>query len=626
MKTKYTMILAAALGLLALNSCKKVLEKQDLGNFSTSQVFADSAVAKLNMDYIYGQNQPSWYGVTGGGAVSSAVTGLSDETVSTNASAYVQGLVNRETEGDIGTKSTAGPYFFLSTINAFIQNMNGGPLPIAVKRRFNAQAYFWRAWRYFELAKIYGGVPLVTTVLPVVGSDAKNAALIPRSLTSATFKQIISDLDSAIAYLPARWPDSRDYGRLTSGAAAAYLGRVLLTYASPQFNSNNDQTRWQAAYDMNTKAIQILSANGYGLYKTFDYTMWTATETAYSNPEAVMVTEYNTNLTTDAIYGNNNSYESSVRPTYLTSSGGGSNTPSYDISYKFPMADGKLPGDATGKYTYSLQSFYKNRDPRFYQTIAYNGCNWPLQVTLQNGTFNGYLWTYYFYNNIKTPTVTASTESKASGSGFYLRKAVNPTTALGSLSNSGLDWIEIRYAEVLLNQAECAAEIGNYGVVNANLAAIRKRAGIEVGDGTYGLGNLSSHDPAITAIMNERAVELAFEGKRYWDLRRRRLLESTLNGKPRSKMVVTLANNSKYTDYILSTRDASASTPAGLDALYSSVFQVSVQDWDTFNVSFQPADYFFAIPLASWQNNGALIQNNTWPNDGFGNGLFDPLQ
>lgn len=624
MKSKYIMILAAATVLLYLNSCKKVLEKQDLGNFSTSQVFADSAVAKLDMDYIYGQNQPGWYGVTGGGAVSAAVTGLSDETASTNV--YVQGTVNSDTEGDIGTKSTAGPYYFLSTINAFVQNMNAGPLPIAVKRRFNAQAYFWRAWRYFELAKIYGGVPLVTTVLPVVGNDAKNAALIPRATTTATFKQIISDLDSAIAYLPAKWPDVRDYGRLTSGAAAAYLGRVLLTYASPQFNPNNDQSRWQAAYDMNTKAIQILSGSGYGLYKSFDYTMWTSTESAYSNPEAVMITEYNTNLTTDGIYGNNNTYEASVRPTYLTSSGGGSNAPSYDISYKFPMADGKLPGDVTGKYTYSLQSFYKNRDPRFYQTIAYNGANWPLQVTLANGTFNGYIWTYYYPTGAVGTTTNASTEPKASGSGFYLRKAVNPTTALGSLPNSGLDWIEIRYAEVLLNQAECAAELGNFATATSNLIAIRKRAGIESGDGTYGLGTLSSHDAAITAIMNERAIELAFEGKRYWDLRRRRLLESTLNGKPRSRIVVTLANKGTKNDYILSTRDASALTPAGLDALYASTFQVSVQAWDTFNVSFQPADYFFGIPLTSWQNNGALIQNNTWPNNGYGNGLFDPLK
>lgn len=623
MKKIYIGVTVACAALLSLNSCKKVLEKQDIGSFSTAQVFNDSTVAKLDMDYIYSQNQPSWYGNTGG-AVSGAVTGLSDETAASNA--YVQGTVTIETVGDIGSSSTSGPYNKLSTINSFIVNMNNGTIDAGTKKRFNAQAYFWRAFRYFELVKIYGGVPLVLAPLPVVGTDAKAAALLPRATTTQTFTQIVNDLDSAVQYLPAKWPQAGDYGRITSGAAAAFLGRVLLTWASPQFNPTNDITRWQAAYAMNVKAISILSANGYGLYKTWDYTMWTTDGAgsggASNNPESVMVTGYNT--VNDSNYGNNNSYDASVRPKYLSTSGG-SNTPTYDISLAFPMADGLAPGVST-KYPYSLQSFYKNRDPRFYQTIAYNGASWPLQVTLTNGTFNGYIWTYFYPTTGVgvTPIKTSSTESSASSSGFYLRKGVNPTTTLANLPYSGTDWIEIRYAEVLLNLAECAAEIGNLGVSQeayTGLIAIRKRAGIEAGTGgLYGLTAGMTHDQMITAIMNERAVELAFEGKRYWDLRRRKLLEGTLNGKARSKMVVTLANNNSKIDYILATRDASASTSAGLDALYASTFQVSVVAWDTFTINYQTADYFFGIPTASLQNNINLIQNNTW------GGAFDPLK
>jgi hypothetical protein len=622
MKNIYLTLIIAGAFLAGLSSCKKVLLKQDLGSFAPSQVFNDSTVAKLDMDYIYGQNQPAWYS-NSGGAVASAVTGLSEETASTNA--YVQGTVTLETEGDIGSSSTAGPYNKLATINLFVQNMNAGTLDAAVKRRFNAQAYFWRAYRYFELVKIYGGVPLVLTPLPVVGSDNKNAALLPRATTTQTFQQIFNDLDSAINYLPVKWPQAADYGRITAGAAAAFKGRVMLTWASPQFNRNNDQTRWQAAYQANLKAVNILSANGYGLYKTWDYTMWT-TEGSLSgstpnNPEAVMVTEYNT--VNDANYGNNNTYNASVRPKNLYSSGS-SNTPSYDISLAFPMADGLAPGTST-KYPYTLQSFYKNRDPRFYQTIAYNGAYWPLQITLANGSFNGYVWTYY-YPTTKTGVTlkTAGTESSPSPSGFYLRKAVNPALTLSSLPYDGTDWIEIRYAEVLLNLGESAAEIGNLGIgqeAYTGLIAIRKRAGLEAGtSGLYGLQSGMSHDQMITAIMNERRVELAFEGKRYWDLRRRMLLESTLNGKPRTKMVITLANTNLTTDYILATRDASASTPAGLDALYASTFQVTVTPWDTFNLNFQPADYFFGLPTTTLQNNAALQQNNTW------GGPFDPLQ
>jgi len=621
MKKIYILTIAALAGLLSLNSCKKVLDKQDLGSFAVSQVFNDSTVAKLDMDYIYGQNQPSWYG-NSGGAVSGAVTGLSDETAATNA--YVQGTVTLDTEGDIGSAATAGPYNKLATINLFIYNMNAGTLPADMKRRFDAQAYFWRAYRYFELVKIYGGVPLVTTPLPVVGTDAKAAALIPRATTTATFGQIIADLDSCIAILPSKWPQTGDYGRITSGAAAAFLGRVLLTYASPQFNPNNIAQRWTDALAANNKAIQILTAANYGLYPKWDYTMWTtegSSGTAIpANPEAVLVTEYN-NIN-DANYGDNNTYDSSVRP--KLEGGSGSNTPSYDISLLFPMADGLAP-TVSAKYPYTTQNFYKNRDPRFYQTIAYNGCAWPLQVTLTNGTFNGYIWTYFYPTSKIGATLTSTnTEgSNASASGFYLRKAINPTTALASVPYSGTDWIEIRYAEVLLNQAECAAETGDLTTAMNNLIAIRKRAGVEAnttGATTYGLTVGMTHDQMITAIMNERAIELAFEGKRYWDLRRRKLLETTLNGKARRKMVITLTNTGTASDYILATRDASAATSAGLDALYASTFNVTLVAWDTFNINYQTADYFFGIPTASLQNNGALLQNNTW------GGTFDPLQ
>jgi len=623
MKKRYILTLATLAGLVSLNSCKKVLDKQDLGSFAVSQVFNDSTVAKLDMDYIYGQNQPSWYG-NSGGAVSGAVTGLTDETAGT--SAYVQGTVTQETEGDIGSASTAGPYNKLATINLFIANMNAGTLPGPMKRRFDAQAYFWRAYRYFELVKIYGGVPLVTTPLPVVGTDNKAAALLPRATTTATFAQIFADLDSCIAILPSKWPQTGDYGRITAGAAAAFKGRVSLTFASPQFNPNNIASRWTDALAANNKAVQILSAANYGLYPKWDYTMWTtegSSGTAIpANPEAVLVTEYNN--VNDANYGNNNPYDASVRPKNESVSSGGANTPSYDISLAFPMADGLAPTTSV-KYPYTLQNFYKNRDPRFYQTIAYNGCSWPLQVTLTNGTFNGYIWTYnYPTSAIGATLTTTNTEgSNSSASGFYLRKAVNPTVALANLPYSTTDWIEIRYAEVLLNQAECAAETGDLTTPMTNLIAIRKRAGIEANTtatATYGLKIGMSHDEMINAIMTERQIELAFEGKRYWDLRRRKLLEATFNTKSRNKMVITLANTGTKSDYILATRDASAATSAGIDALYASTFQVTVVAWDTFKINYQPADYFFGIPTASLQNNAALIQNNTW------GGAFDPLQ
>src|SRR5258708_38751733 len=126
-----------------------------------------------------------------------------------------------------------------------------------------------------------------------------------------------------------------------------------------------------------------------------------------------------------------------------------------------------------------MEILYENRDPRFYETIAYNGCNWGLSG---NSTYR--LWTYFYFNSKSAPTKTVSTESSASSSGFYLRKGIDPSLTLANIVYAGTDWIEIRYAEVLLNQAEAAAEIGHLGAAQeayANLVAIRKRAGIDAG-------------------------------------------------------------------------------------------------------------------------------------------------
>jgi len=606
MKRSYIILLATCAASLMLSNCKKVLEKTDIGAFTANQVYNDSVTTKLSIDYLYGQNQPGWFG-NSGGAVSGTVNTLADEQYADNA--YVKGTVTIETVGDIGTSnSTSNAYGKIRQLNMFIRDVNAGTLDPAVKRRYAAQAYFWRAYRYFELVKIYGGVPLVLVPLDEVGDEARAAALIPRSSTSKVFAQISADLDSGIKYLPTKWPNTADYGRLTSGAVAAMKSRVALTWASPQFNPTHDNTRWQTAFDVATQAVTLCTAGGFSLYPKFDVTMWTTER----NVESVLVTEYNTTNTDNG--ANNNTYPTNTIPKSVGGTGG-SNQPTWDLARAFLMKDGK--DTLTSKYPYSAQTFYKNRDPRFDQTLAYNGQIWPVL-----GNSNLRVWTYYYYN-AKTGTTTASTEaSSPSTTGLYLRKAIDPSLTTATLPTAGTDWIEIRYAEVLLNQAEAAAELGRLATTQeayANVIAVRKRAGIEANtDNLYGLTAGLTSAQMVDVIMKERQVEFAFEGKRYWDLRRRKLLESTLNGKRRMGVVITLNNTATGTDYIATSRDASAAT--SLDALYTSSFTVKTKSLDTYNIAVQTADYFFGIPTNAIINNVNLLQNNTW------GGPFDPLQ
>ncbi|MEZ0542176.1 RagB/SusD family nutrient uptake outer membrane protein [Fibrella arboris] len=584
--------LAVCCATLALTSCKDVLDKTDLSSTSGDLIFKDSTLSQMNLDYIYDQNLPT--GIATLGPSTPSVTNLTDESF--GESKLLEGTLLVNEVADFGTAlSATNNYGKIRVINMFLNDVKNGSLPAATKNKLRGQAQFFRAWRYFDLVRLYGGVPLVLTPLAAVGDEARGVAFLPRNTTAESFAQIVKDLDSTIASVPGKWASSADWGRITKGAAAALKGRVLMTAASPQFNPSDDQAKWQAAYDANKQAYDLLTANGYGLHASFDQ-LWFQ---EVNNPEAVFLTGYNTS--TGDQTKKNNGYDNATRPSY-NGTGGGSNQPSWEMVKAFPMLDGKKPGEST-KYAYTDQLFYKNRDPRFDKTIAYNGVTWPL-----NGNTANKVWTYFAGGK--------TVEAKASNTGFYARKAINPTAAIGDVQYSGTDWIEIRFAEVLLNLAESAVGINKLDDAYTQLKAIRKRAGLEAGtDGLYGLKAAMTRDELFAAILLERQIEFAFEGKRFWDLRRWKLIEKTLNGTRRTGVTINLKTTGVPADFA-TTRDN-----VSLDLAYTNYFTLVFKQLDTkYAINWKPEYYFFAIPQTAIDNNPKIIQNNTW------GGTFDPLK
>src|ERR1035437_9334946 len=166
----FKIILAVFITSFLFTNCKKVLDKENLGSTNAAAIFSDSTLVKLNADYLYTQNLPGWFGNTGG-AIGNG-SNLTEEQYSDNA--FVKGTVTIETVGDIGTALVkTNNYGKIRNINTFIRDVNAGSLAQGVKNRFNAQALFFRAFRYFDLVKLYGGVPLVLTPLDGVGDTAK---------------------------------------------------------------------------------------------------------------------------------------------------------------------------------------------------------------------------------------------------------------------------------------------------------------------------------------------------------------------------------------------------------------------------------------------------------------------
>ncbi|MGX5687867.1 RagB/SusD family nutrient uptake outer membrane protein [Arcticibacter tournemirensis] len=552
------------------------------------------------------------------------------------------------------------PYTRIRQINLFLENIDLHGLPEDVRTKLKGQMYFWRAYQYFDLVRLYGGVPLILKTQNPIIPEGDTSSEIPRSTSSECIEQICSDLDMAISMLPGKW-NSSNWGRITSGAAAAFKGRVLLTWASPLFNRTDEVSRWQRAYDANKTAMEMLDANGFGLFKTGGVAngtawgnMWFANNTTangVNNSEGVIVFGFN-NLTSSGTK-KNNGWENSLRSADLN--GSGSIVPTKQMVDAFPMKDGKMPGSST--YAYETKKFYKNRDPRFYKTIVYNGAIWPY-----SGATTYKQWTYSWYKTAGSTAPDGRTEKAASASGLYLCKATNPSAsnAAGHFKESGTDFMEMRYAEVVLNLAECAIGINNLSEGLTLIKSIRERAGIENKDGNYGI-TASSRNEYFAAVLNERKIELAYEGKRFWDLRRWLLFDDTygyctkLNMQPINGMrrtgyyfVVKKSDGTKYVGPNDPLKDGTtpapviqrepSSYPAGittydqyLDYLYDTYFDIverdnlentSVSNW---KFTWYPQYYFFGLNAKSLAGAPYLQQTKDWDSlSGFDG--FDPLK
>ncbi|MHB9141966.1 MAG: RagB/SusD family nutrient uptake outer membrane protein, partial [Paludibacter sp.] len=528
MKIKSLILYICALPILV--SCSDFLDVKDPAAINPA-IWNDESSAKLYLNDLYALCMP---GFGGDGVGDGSLNNLSDETSDMSSTI----LLGTLTTGGVGTYSS-NTYQPIRYINIALKEMASSTLTGDARNRVLGQLYFLRAWQHWKLINLYGGVPYIRDVVDYQSADSILNA--PRNKTSECIQYLKQDLDLAIKDLPAAWT-SDENGRITRGAAAAFLGRVLLFYASPQFNPTNDNSRWKDAYDANIYARDLCTQDGYALMDisspqttqwpfTTDFNKIFITKKSDGNKEVLIVTPY---LQALKYHG----YENSVRPNEITNgTGRPSNCPTWDLVISFPMIDGKVAFDKSRKFigNTDIKKFYLNRDPRFYATIAYNGCYYPLE-----GNATRKQWFYTCPKTItdslgKKTTITYyaenTTSDKTSPTGFYCRKMVNPAISGDERAKTYTDWIVMRYAEVLLNLAECSFEYNqgsNSEVGYDCLKQIRARAGIEPGgDGYYGLKSNPEFSP-IELVMNERRVEFAFEGIRFFDLRRRNMFTNNL--------------------------------------------------------------------------------------------------
>jgi hypothetical protein len=458
---------------------------------------------------------------------------------------------------------TTAVYGAVRNINNAIEGIQASSLNEEQKNKLLGQAYFFRAWTYYKMVKWYGGVPIVDKVL-----EPTPSSFVQRSSAKACFDFIISDLNQSAALLSpyttnGGWSSNEDYGRITSGTALALKGRVLLLWCSPLFNRANDPARWTAAYNTMSADLATIKACGYGLYGEGNpgvngSTFANMFATLGKNPEAVFFTLYNNRVDFSGYADDvkNNKWERDIRP---SNTGGGGISPSSMIVNLFPMSDGKHPASYTSydkldpsTIPYDPQYPFIDRDPRFYRTFAFPGVRWAYtagghgDATAMDGNNPSYdgganyaLWNYvWFYagDSLDVNNTNYRGADNLGGTrGIMVRKRSDDADVNSALYDyrpdgqgaknggeavpfcSAAPYMELRYAEVLLNLAEVAAMTGHTSEAYGYIKDIRRRAGY-----TGDCGVTESADPAtcISAILYERQIEFAFEGKRFDDMRR----------------------------------------------------------------------------------------------------------
>lgn len=507
--------------LVSLGACQQdLLDKGPLDAVSEVAVWGDIylAEAQLNDAYTnlydgFSRRQDNWgYGVFMLDACSD------DGKASYTWTEAEKFLFSSYTANDPPLRYTwQDMYSAIYKTNLFLSKIDGVPGGEKAKKdQLKAEAKFLRSFFYFELMRQYGGVPLIGAVQNL-GSDL----VVARSSYAECTAFVVRDLDEVAAVLSLK---PTQVGRATKGAALALKARALLYAASPLHNTTNDAALWTRAAD-GAKAVMNLGA--YSLFPDYETLFWPANE---NNAEVIFDKQYRYPINAHSY----NTFQTPYSRGGFSGGWGGSNA-TQEFVNAFEMTDGKA---ITESPLYAAKDPYKNRDPRFYSSVLFDGATFmQLGTTAKIETRQG------GDNSLE------ANSKDATKTGYYTAKFLDPNDGpnYSRFENGAAgeqNWIFMRYAEVLLNYAEAQNEaVGPDASVYAAINQVRAR--VKMPALPTGLGK----DQMRGKIRNERRVELSFEEHRFWDIRRWKIADQVSN-KPVTGVQITVnadgSRNFKY--------------------------------------------------------------------------------
>ena len=377
---------------------------------------------------------------------------------------------------DFWTTSYAG----IRTANTFLQNVDrvetANPEGIAVLK---GEVMVLRAYFYMRLAALYGDVPLVTTEITL-----EESRQLTRTPVSEIWDFVAVQLDEAAAVLPATQDET---GRVTKGAALALKARAML---------------WAGRYaDAATAATAVMDLGVYSISPSYEKLF---SYEAENNSEVIFDKQFVNDVYRNNIFG-------AMAP-YSQKSSNSQFVPVKKLVDAYQMKNGRdisEPGSG-----FDPKNPYENRDPRLRYSIYVLGDALPDGQVYDprpgSGTSDAVDFTY-----LSTST------------GFNVKKYINKEDFVQP-DNGGVNLILVRYPEVLLTYAEAKIELNEMDAsVLAAINAIRQRPDVDMPV----LASLGSQSEMRAIVRHERMVELAFEGLRYFDIRRWKIAETVIPGK-----------------------------------------------------------------------------------------------
>lgn len=508
-------ILLTGAAVLLLASCSKQMEYKEYNIYDKDYITLNFSNVGGFMTDIYNTVEYD-FGNYSSGAMQASATDESEYSIMGNA---IEDFYNGSWSPS-NPKSTTWTkmYYGIAVCNNFLAEMQGLTFDdlslnkdyIQQMHRYENYKYearFMRAFFYFTLARQYGGVPMVEE-----GMTPEEINTLSRASSDDVFRFVISECNAIKDVIIEDYSSLGDYaltttetGRADRLAVLALRARAALYWASPLFNPDGDASRWKDAATYYKELIAACDSRSKGLCSSYE-DLWSTTN--YTTPtitkEIIFARRYYSSASGDHLV------ESYNYPVGIEGGNGG-NCPTQNLVDAYDMLNGKsIWEDGSG---YDDQNPYEGRDPRLALTVAYNGSQWP--------TYSGAPVLQTWQGGANGQPISGATTT-----GYYLRKLCHGEISLasnGRVLNNFHSYVIFRLGGIYLDYAEALfRHLGSADATSGDFPMSAREAAsmTRVRAGMPALESNLSNEAFWEKYKNERMVELAFEGHRFWDVRR----------------------------------------------------------------------------------------------------------